>query len=138
MPFRAGPPGRRVPPPAHQGPSAGGMLMLRSFWKKSARPNATGRRRCRKKWWQGRFLAALESRRDRIAPAVVASFSSGAGLLTVFGDGAANTITLSRDAAGTILVNNGAVAVSGGTATVANVALIQVFGQAGNDTITLD
>jgi len=68
---------------------------------------------------------------------VTASFSPGTGTLTVFGDGAANTITISRDAAGKILVNGGAVTVVGGTATVANTALIQVFGQAGNDTLTL-
>src|SRR5262249_27577619 len=37
-----------------------------------------------------------------------------------------------------ILVNNGAVQVFGGTPTVANTALIQVFGQAGNDTITFN
>ena len=49
-----------------------------------------------------------------------------------------NTIAISRNAAGTILVNGGAVAVTGGTPTVANTALIQVFGQGGNDTITLN
>jgi Ca2+-binding RTX toxin-like protein len=69
--------------------------------------------------------------------AVTASFSASSGVLTVFGDTANNTIVLSRDAAGKILVNNGAVAVTGGTPTVANTALIQVFGQAGNDAITL-
>jgi Ca2+-binding RTX toxin-like protein len=68
--------------------------------------------------------------------AVTASFSNG--VLTVFGDSLNNSITISRDAAGKILVNNGAVTVAGGTPTVANTALIQVFGQAGNDTITLD
>src|SRR5215471_12306209 len=67
--------------------------------------------------------------------AVTATFSSGT--LTVLGDNAANTITVSRDAAGKILVNGGAVSVSGGTATVANTSLIQVFGLAGNDTLTL-
>ena len=66
--------------------------------------------------------------------AVTASFSGG--VLTVFGDGTNNTITVSRNAAGKILVNGGAVAVAGGTPTVANTALIQVFGQGGNDTIT--
>jgi hypothetical protein len=49
-----------------------------------------------------------------------------------------NAIVTSRDAAGQILVNGGAVPVQGGTPTVANTALIQVFGQAGNDTISLD
>jgi len=67
--------------------------------------------------------------------ATTASFS--AGTLSVFGDSLANTITVSRDAAGKILVNGGAVAVSGGTPTVANTTLIQVFGQGGNDVISL-
>jgi Ca2+-binding RTX toxin-like protein len=68
--------------------------------------------------------------------AVTATFN--AGVLTVFGDANNNSITLSRDAAGRILVNNGAISVAGGTPTVANTSLMQVFGQAGNDTITLD
>ena len=70
--------------------------------------------------------------------AIKASFSQGAHLLTELGDSADNTITTSRDAAGQILVNGGAVPIQGGPATVANTALIQVFGQGGNDTITLD
>jgi Ca2+-binding RTX toxin-like protein len=74
----------------------------------------------------------------RIVPAVTASFSPGAGILTVFGDNLNNTITVSRNAAGALLVNGGAVNVVGGTPTVANTALIQVFGQGGNDTIALD
>src|SRR5262245_51616617 len=68
--------------------------------------------------------------------AVVGTFNSG--ILSVFGDNLANNITLSRNAAGTILVNGGAVPVQGGTATVANTALITVFGQGGNDVITFD
>jgi Ca2+-binding RTX toxin-like protein len=75
---------------------------------------------------------------DRISPAVTASFLSSAGVLTVFGDAADNTIVVSRDAAGNILINGGSVSVKGGTPTVANTSLIQVFGQAGNDQITLD
>jgi Ca2+-binding RTX toxin-like protein len=70
--------------------------------------------------------------------AVTARFLPGAGILTEFGDNLDNTITTSRDAAGNILVNGGAVPVLGGTPTVANTGLIQVFGQGGNDTITLD
>jgi Ca2+-binding RTX toxin-like protein len=69
--------------------------------------------------------------------AVTATFSPGSGVLTVFGDAANNSIVISRDAAGKILVNNGAIAVTGGTPTVANTALIQVFGGVGNDAITL-
>jgi Ca2+-binding RTX toxin-like protein len=73
----------------------------------------------------------------REVPAVIATFSAGTGVLSVFGDGLDNAIALSRDAAGKILVNGGAVTVLGGTPTVANTALIQAFGQAGNDTLTL-
>ncbi|WP_018262988.1 calcium-binding protein [Methylobacterium sp. WSM2598] len=68
--------------------------------------------------------------------ALVATF--GNGTATVFGDSLDNTVTLSRNAAGQILVNGGAVPITGGTATVANTGLIQVFGQGGNDVLTLN
>jgi Ca2+-binding RTX toxin-like protein len=70
--------------------------------------------------------------------AVTATFSPGAGFLSVFGDGLGNSITVSRNAAGTILVNGGAVPVIGGTPTVANTKKMQLFGQDGDDTIVLD
>ena len=57
---------------------------------------------------------------------------------SVFGDGNDNTVTITRNAAGSLLVNSGAVPILGGSATVANTAQINVFGQSGNDTITLD
>ena len=81
--------------------------------------------------------AAVAGAASRPADAAVTA-SFGNATVTVFGDSLGNTITISRDAAGKILVNGGAVAVSGGTPTVANTALIQVSGQAGNDTITLN
>jgi Ca2+-binding RTX toxin-like protein len=70
--------------------------------------------------------------------AVTATFIPGAGVLSIFGDALANTINIRRNAAGTILVNGGAVAVLGGTPTVANISRIQAFGLGGDDTITLD
>jgi Ca2+-binding RTX toxin-like protein len=70
--------------------------------------------------------------------AIKANFSPTPGLLSVFDDNADDTITISRNAAGQILVNGGAVSVDGGQPTVANTALMQVFGQGGNDRITLD
>jgi Ca2+-binding RTX toxin-like protein len=70
--------------------------------------------------------------------AIKASFSPGAALLSVFDDNLNNTIVVSRDAAGKILINGGAVPVTGGTATVANTTLIQVFGTGGDDAISLD
>jgi Ca2+-binding RTX toxin-like protein len=72
-------------------------------------------------------------------PSVTAVFTPArGGTLSVFGDGLDNNIVISRDAAGQILVNGGAVRVVGGTPTVANTLSINVFGAAGNDTIALD
>jgi Ca2+-binding RTX toxin-like protein len=80
----------------------------------------------------------FESLERRAYFAVTASFSAGAGTLSVFGDALDNTITIRRDAAGKLLVNGGAVAILGGTPTVANTALITTFGQGGNDAITIN
>jgi Ca2+-binding RTX toxin-like protein len=55
------------------------------------------------------------------------------GIVTVFGDAADNTITISRTAAGAILSNG----VPLGSATVANTSLVRVFGRGGNDTVTV-
>ena len=79
-------------------------------------------------------LAATSAAADA---AVTASFTPASGTLTVIGDNNNNTITLSRDAAGRILVNGGAVAVLGGTPSVANVAVMQTFGLGGQDTLSL-
>jgi hypothetical protein len=68
-------------------------------------------------------------------PGVSASFTSG--VLTVRGDRHDNTIVISRDAAGTILVNGGAVPIDGAP-TVANTTSMIALGSAGKDTITLD
>ena len=80
----------------------------------------------------GVVLAASQS----ASAATTASFSNGT--LSVFGDNAANRIAISRNAAGMLLVNGGAVTVVGGTPTVANTAMIQVFGLGDDDTITLN
>ena len=80
--------------------------------------------------------AAFAGVTSQASAATTASFSNG--VLSVFGDAANNSIVISRDAAGRILVNGGAVGVGGGTPTVANTSLIQVFGQGGNDTISLN
>jgi Ca2+-binding RTX toxin-like protein len=70
--------------------------------------------------------------------AIKANFSAGAGLLSVTGDNADDTIITSRDAAGNILINGGAVTIDGGQPTVANTAEIVESGGNGNDTISLD
>jgi Ca2+-binding RTX toxin-like protein len=70
------------------------------------------------------------------APSIFAVFAGG--ILTVTGDDQDNTLVVSRDAAGTILVNDGTVAVGGGIPTVANTTLIRVLGLKGNDTLRID
>jgi Ca2+-binding RTX toxin-like protein len=85
-----------------------------------------------------RFAPNFERLNDRIVPAVRASFLASSGTLSVFGDNLDNNIEISRNAAGQLLVNGGAVAIQGGTPSVANTALIQVFGLGGNDKIILN
>src|SRR5215218_6502723 len=99
----------------------------------------SGLRRAARRLLAGTALAvgALAATSVPANAAVTASFGAGTGQLTVIGDSLNNSIVISRDAAGKILVNGGAVAVSGGTATVANTTLIQGFGLGGQDTITL-
>src|SRR5205823_12726782 len=57
---------------------------------------------------------------------------------SVFGSAQDDTITVSRDAVGNLLVNGGAVPIQGPRAKVANTTLIELFGLAGNDTLALD
>ena len=70
--------------------------------------------------------------------ATTANFNPGTGVLNVSGDNQNNSIVISRDAAGALLINGGAITASGGTPTVANTALINVSGLGGQDTIQLN
>lgn len=70
--------------------------------------------------------------------ATVASFSPASGVLTVIGDSADNVITIGRTAAGAILVNAGAVPISGGIPTVTTTTTVSAFGLAGADSIRID
>ncbi len=47
--------------------------------------------------------------------AITAFFTASAGLLNIFSDALDNTVTVSRNAAGNILINGGAVPRAGGT-----------------------
>jgi Ca2+-binding RTX toxin-like protein len=69
---------------------------------------------------------------------ISAVFLPGVGALSIFGSAQDDTIVVSRNAAGNLLVNGGAVPIVGGTPTVANTALIQEFGLGGDDTLSLD
>src|SRR5262245_8484696 len=82
-------------------------------------------------------LSGLERLDRRILPAVTATLSAAQGVLTVTGDAQDNTITVSRAALGTILVNNVAVTVQGGMTTTATTSLIHIFGLVGNDDLAV-
>ncbi|MFO1329715.1 MAG: calcium-binding protein [Rubrivivax sp.] len=60
------------------------------------------------------------------------------GTLGVQGDALSNAIDLSRDVAGTLFVNGGALPVVGGPATMANTRLFQVTGADGDDSVTMN
>jgi hypothetical protein len=68
--------------------------------------------------------------------AIKANFT--AGLLSITGDNGDDAIAVSRDAAGQILINGGAISVQGDQPTLVNTTEIDVFGGNGNDTISLD
>ena len=74
-----------------------------------------------------------------VSPGAITSvFIPGTGTLVVLGTNADDSIVVSRDLAGRLLVNDGTVAVLGGTPTVANTSLIEIFGQDGNDALSLN
>jgi Ca2+-binding RTX toxin-like protein len=78
-------------------------------------------------------IEPLEPRRLFSITAVAAG-----GVLTVTGDANANAITISRDVAGNLRVNNGAVAITGGPANVTNIQTINLSGAGGSDNLLLD
>ena len=81
-------------------------------------------------------VPAFERLLDRVMMSVTASFAEGT--LRIIGDGQDNAIVVSRTAGGTILVNDGAVPILGGPATVANTAHLHIVGAGGNDVISLN
>src|SRR3954447_4101585 len=95
------------------------------------------RRRAARRMFAGTVLAAGAIAATSVPANAAATATFSNGVLTASGDNLDNTLTISRDAAGKILVNGGAVAVIGGTPTVANTTLIRVFGLGGQDVITL-
>jgi Ca2+-binding RTX toxin-like protein len=115
--------------------SAHGRLLERTMKERKRGNRRSGRQSNR---LSGGFANQIEPLEGRAYMAVTAVFLQGAGSLAVFGDAQNNAIVVSRDAAGKILVNGGAVHVLGGTPTVANTSQISVFGLGGNDTITLN
>ena len=80
-------------------------------------------------------IEAIEARR---LLAITAAINPQTGLLSINGDAADNVIVVSRDAAGTILVNAGAVPVLFGPATVTNTTRIDIRGFTGNDNLSVN
>ncbi len=83
-------------------------------------------------------MPVFEPLEGRVLMSVTASFSAFTGTLSVVGDALDNVMNISRADNGDILINNGEVAVQGGTPTVSNTNRIFAFGLDGNDQITLN
>ncbi|HEX5064749.1 MAG TPA: calcium-binding protein [Myxococcota bacterium] len=67
-----------------------------------------------------------------------AVFDVATGVLTVTGSAGDDVCVVSRNAAGQLFVDAGALPIAGGVATVANTALVRLLGQAGNDVLRMD
>ncbi len=67
-----------------------------------------------------------------------ATFEPLTGVLTIVANDLDNIVIVSRDAAGNLRINNGAITITGGAPTVANTILIQIFGRGGHDQLGLD
>jgi Ca2+-binding RTX toxin-like protein len=98
---------------------------------------ARGGRRATRRLIAGTVVAAGVMAATALPASAATTATFNGGVLTVNGDAADNSIVISRDAAGKLLVDNGAIAVVGGTPTVASTSLVRVFGLAGADTISL-
>src|SRR4051794_11405845 len=87
---------------------------------------------------EGSFMqqSHVENLEQRNLFSVTATFAPATHVLSVLGDAQNNSIVITRNSAGTIFVNGGAVHVTGGTPTVANTSLVQVSGLGGNDSIS--
>jgi hypothetical protein len=70
--------------------------------------------------------------------AIQASLNPTTHVLTATGDNGGDAITVTRDLAGNIFINDGAVSVQGDSPTLANTTRIDVFGGNGDDTISLE
>src|SRR5262245_13849879 len=107
----------------------------------SAHADRAGRRRPARRF-RPVDLTVLKPLDRRVLPAASATFFAADGVLSVGAadpqDETGNVITITRDAAGNILVNNGAVAIQGGQPTVANTRQIIMIGGLGNDILNLD
>jgi Ca2+-binding RTX toxin-like protein len=69
---------------------------------------------------------------------ITAIFIPAQQTLVVVGTAGDDSISVKRNAAGKIVINNGAVAILGTKPTVDTTSVLEVFGQAGNDDISLD
>ncbi len=110
--------------------------MKRFFQEKNSRPSFS--RNTRRSQRRSSRRMEVEMLENRKLLAVTASFSPAGGLLSIIGDAQDNNIEISRADNGQILVNDGEVAIVGGTPTVNNTNLIFANGLAGNDNIVFN
>src|SRR5262249_8591295 len=80
----------------------------------------------------GRFVPVVELLETRLVSSFTTSFNSSLRQLTITDDSASDTVVLSRNSRGAILVNGAAVT---GNPALNNTSLIQVFGSGGDDVL---
>jgi Ca2+-binding RTX toxin-like protein len=83
-------------------------------------------------------VATQSSTAEKTGHDATASFDADNGLLQVFGTGNDNDVIIGRNAAGNILLDGTVLHLNDGSPTVDTTQLIEVFGRAGNDVLTLD
>jgi Ca2+-binding RTX toxin-like protein len=75
---------------------------------------------------------------QRTTETITAKYDPQLSTLSVEGTSFDDTIAVGRDATGSLLVNGGAIAISGARPSVTNTSVIRVLGRAGNDRLSID
>jgi Ca2+-binding RTX toxin-like protein len=68
---------------------------------------------------------------------MTASFDPDTGILTIIGSSGDDTIKVGATTSGNIRINGGRVPITGGTPTLGNTTELRIFGEGGNDTISI-
>lgn len=69
---------------------------------------------------------------------ITAFYVPGTSTLAILGDATNNVISVGRNSAGDLLINNGTVQINGTRASASNTRFISIFGFGGNDTLKID
>ena len=100
-----------------------------------------GRRRSLRRKAQRRSQktrTSLENLETRCLLTVSAAFSASTGVLSVISDSASDSITVSYDSSGNVMVNGGSVSIQGDVPTSTNTMQVSMMGGGGDDVLAFD